>query len=184
MRILPGLVFRSMRTASAVAAAVLGGLTVGCDPIFSGNPLGGGGSGCMPQSPNYLTQVRQALCQRLEQCFPQEFATSYPNATSCENSIWSSPSLPCAETPDQCLTDLRSAPCPACLPPLTQSGTAIASSATAFIPQSCQVVWTNVSFGNLSVGDAGCFEPGTVVDAGAPDAAPLDATAIDAPTSG
>jgi hypothetical protein len=69
--------------------------------------------------------------------FPQVFAASYGDAAACEISFWSGLPIGCQPS-SQCLMDLMSAPCPACLTPPTQSGTALIASPTAFLPQSCQ----------------------------------------------
>jgi hypothetical protein len=81
--------------------------------------------------------------------------------------------------PQQCADDLSHESCPACLLPLSANGTEIASSAEAFVPESCASLLPNAAFGNLVVGDAACpTASNNATDSGA-DAEPADA-AVDA----
>jgi hypothetical protein len=175
----------------AVALACVARLASGCDPLGNLDLWGGGGGGSSacpsPFSPDgSQDQAGQVLCQKLEQCFPQVFAASYGDASMCETSFWYG-LLGCPPS-SQCLTDLMSTPCPACLAPPTQSGTAVISSPTAFLPQSCQTASTSqmlAGFGNLDVEDAACAndaEPAATVDAETPevDGGTLEAEAAEA----
>jgi hypothetical protein len=195
--ILPVLGFRSRCLAHSAAVAVaplLAALAMGCDGLGGLDPLGGGGGPCseggiqLPPA-SAESQIDQIVCQKLEACFPNEFLASTANG-QCEflDDFHSCPET--SQEDDQCITDLKNAPCPVCLAPLTQNGSERVSTATVFEPPSCQA-WASLSFVDLVTLDAGCATespPPPASEAGTPDgdeqAAAADASVPDADDDG